>query len=141
MKFTSAVLLSLLTAAPVFADAEIDVSPGLWRYEVQADLGGLVMSDAGQECVKPAQSKRSFERTAESLGQNCRILSAAPVRDGYSFSMACDGALKGNVSGEVLTTDLTASLSADGWIEQGTMRAPVKITGSAERLGDACPAP
>lgn len=133
---------ALVAFAPMAAasDAEIEVTPGLWAYDVTALLGGLPMGDTGRECVTPAKAKRSLSRTAEALGQGCRITRTEAIEDGYRFAMACDGGVRGEVDGQIVTTAHAAVLTAEGWIGEGAQRAPVTITGSAEKIAETCTA-
>ena len=135
--FVLAVLTGLTGAPAAFAD-EIEVKPGMWSYEVSAMLGALPMGQTGRECVTEGEAKRSLSETAEALGQGCAIKAADPIDGGYSFKMACDGGVVGEVDGEIVATDGAAVLNAEGWIGEGVERAPVTIIGAAERLSEVC---
>jgi len=128
-------LAGSLAAAPSVAD-EIEVQPGQWRYEVAANMGGLPITEMGVDCVTPPEARRSLSQTAAALGNACTIKSSRAIKDGYAFTLTCDGALKGEVDGEVVTDGERAALSGTGWA--GAPENAVVITGSAERVGETC---
>ncbi|MCI4644225.1 MAG: hypothetical protein MRY64_05530 [Hyphomonadaceae bacterium] len=130
-------LLAVVSALPAAAES-ITIPPGLWAYSGTAQLGAGQMSDSGEECFRSGESTYSLKSAAQSIADGCDLTSTSQIEGGIAFEIACTGGVKGELSGEFLVGETTASLTAAGWTGVPEAPIPLTVAATAARLDTAC---
>ncbi|MEM5516539.1 DUF3617 family protein [Henriciella sp. AS95] len=130
--------IAVSVLAPVAAQAEESVSPGLWSYEARAAMGPIPMNDAGTHCVDPAFADSSFEAMLNDINPDCQVADGAYEGAGYRFTLQCTGAPTGELKGLLSMSGDTAQLNATGWTGTAESQVPVIVSASAKKLSPTC---
>ncbi|MEO1015511.1 MAG: DUF3617 family protein [Pseudomonadota bacterium] len=132
-----AAIFALSFLAGGAAAQEISVTPGLWAWQLNANVGPTPFNEDGSRCVSEDEATMSVADLTAGLDGECDVTRLEETADGIAFALTCGGAVPGSVAGLFQTDGETASIDADGVIELNGVEAPLTATATANRSG-AC---